>query len=199
MYGQSEATAAISWLTPEKCAEKIGSVGLAVPGGEISLLDAQDNTITAPHCPGEIVYRGGNVAMGYAQSGEDLCKGDEWGGVLRTGDVGETDEDGYLYIVGRLKRFIKVSGHRISLDEIDEKIMSDLNVLTVSSGIDEHLLVFVTDEREKDIVEDYICRKIAVVRRSFAVAVIQEIPRNDAGKVLYGELLERAKNLIAAQ
>ena len=199
MSGQSEATAAISWLAPEKSAEKIGSVGLAVPGGEVSLLDAQGNRITAPHCPGEIVYRGGNVAMGYAQGGEDLSKGDEWGGILRTGDVGETDEDGYLYVVGRLKRFIKVSGHRISLDEIDEKIMADLNVLTVSSGIDEHLLVFVTDEREKDIVEDYIRRKIAVVRRSFAVAVIQEIPRNDAGKVLYGELLERAKNLIAAQ
>ena len=72
--------------------------------------------------------------MGYAQSGEDLCKGDEWGGTLRTGDVGETDEDGYLYIVGRLKRFIKVSGHRISLDEIDEKIMSDMNIYSVSSG-----------------------------------------------------------------
>ena len=180
MYGQSEATAAISWLVPEKSAEKIGSVGLAVPGGEISLLDAQDHTITAPHCPGEI-------------------KGDEWGGILRTGDVGETDEDGYLYIVGRLKRFIKVSGHRISLDEIDEKMMSDLNILTVSSGIDEHLIVFVTDEREKDIVEDYIRRKIAVVRRAFSVSVIPEIPRNDAGKVLYGELLERAKALIAVQ
>ena len=199
MYGQSEATAAISWLAPEKSAEKIGSVGLAVPGGEISLLDAQDHTITAPHCPGEIVYRGGNVAMGYAQGGEDLCKGDEWGSILRTGDVGETDEDGYLYIVGRLKRFIKVSGHRISLDEIDEKMMSDLNILTVSSGIDEHLIVFVTDEREKNIVEDYIRRKIAVVRRAFSVAVIPEIPRNDAGKVLYGELLERAKALIAVQ
>ena len=199
MYGQSEATAAISWLAPEKSAEKIGSVGLAVPGGEISLLDAQDHTITAPHCPGEIVYRGGNVAMGYARGGEDLCKGDEWGGILRTGDVGETDEDGYLYIVGRLKRFIKVSGHRISLDEIDEKMMSDLNILTVSSGIDEHLIVFVTDEREKNIVEDYIRRKIAVVRRAFSVSVIPEIPRNDAGKVLYGELLERAKALIAVQ
>ena len=199
MYGQSEATAAISWLAPEKSAEKIGSVGLAVPGGEISLLDAQDHTITAPHCPGEIVYRGGNVAMGYARGGEDLCKGDEWGSILRTGDVGETDEDGYLYIVGRLKRFIKVSGHRISLDEIDEKMMSDLNILTVSSGIDEHLIVFVTDEREKDIVEDYIRRKIAVVRRAFSVSVIPEIPRNDAGKVLYGELLERAKALIAVQ
>ena len=137
--------------------------------------------------------------MGYARGGEDLCKGDEWGGILRTGDVGETDEDGYLYIVGRLKRFIKVSGHRISLDEIDEKMMSDLNILTVSSGIDEHLIVFVTDEREKDIVEDYIRRKIAVVRRAFSVSVIPEIPRNDAGKVLYGELLERAKALIAVQ
>lgn len=199
MYGQSEATAAISWLEPEKSAEKIGSVGRAVPGGEVTLLDAEGNIINAPHCHGEIVYRGGNVAMGYAQGGEDLCKGDEWGGVLRTGDVGETDEDGYLYIVGRLKRFIKVSGHRISLDEIDEKIMSDLNILSVSSGIDDHLVVFVTDKREKDLVMDYIRKEFAVIRRSFSVAVIPDFPRNDAGKILYGKLLERAKTLIAEQ
>ena len=63
-----------------------------------------------------------------------------------------------LYIVGRLKRFIKVSGHRISLDEIDEKIMSDMNIYSVSSGIDDHLVVFVTEEREKDLVKDYIYR-----------------------------------------
>ena len=199
MYGQSEATAAISWLEPDKSAEKIGSVGRAVPGGEVTLVDAEGNTITVPHSPGEIVYRGGNVALGYAQGGEDLCRGDEWGGVLRTGDVGETDEDGYLYIVGRLKRFIKVSGHRISLDEIDEKIMSDMNIYSVSSGIDDHLVVFVTDEREKDLVKDYIYRKFTVIRRSFSVTVISEFPRNAAGKILYGRLLEQATALIAEQ
>ena len=78
-------------------------------------------------------------------------------------------------------------------------MMSDLNIFTVSSGIDEHLIVFVTDEKEKDIVESYIRSKIAVVRRAFSVAVIPEIPRNDAGKALYGELLEWAKALIAEQ
>ena len=74
--------------------------------------------------------------------------------------------------------------------------MSDLNILSVSSGIDDHLVVFVTDKREKDLVMDYIRKEFAVIRRSFSVAVIPEFPRNDAGKILYGRLLEQAKSML---
>lgn len=77
--------------------------------------------------------------------------------------------------------------------------MSDMNIYSVSSGIDDHLVVFVTDEREKDLVKDYIYRKFTVIRRSFSVTVISEFPRNAAGKILYGRLLEQATALIAEQ
>ena len=195
MYGQSEATAAISFLPPEKALDKVGSVGVAVPGGEIELIDADGKPVEAAHLPGELIYRGANVALGYAVRGEDLCRGDDWHGGLRTGDVAERDGDGCLYITGRLKRFIKISGHRISLDEIDERIMDDIHIRCVSSGTDDHLVIFVLSEEDKTAVQDYVRRKISVVRPAFRVEAIDAFPTNEAGKLLYGELLKLTERL----
>lgn len=195
VYGQSEATGAISFLPAEKALEKPGSVGIAVPGGEIGLVDAEGNPAEGERVPGELVYRGKNVALGYAACGEDLSRGDDWHGELRTGDIAEKDAEGYLYIIGRMKRMIKMSGHRISLDEIDERIMNEINVRCVSSGVDDHLVLFVLNEGDKKAVEDYIRQKISVARPSFRVAVIDEFPANEAGKILYGILQETAERL----
>jgi len=196
MYGQSEATAAITYLPAEKALEKPGSVGIAVPDGEIRLIDAKGNPVEGKHVQGELVYRGKNVALGYAASGEDLSRGDDWHGELRTGDIAERDEEGFLYIIGRLKRVIKMFGHRISLDEIDERIMNGINVRCVSSGVDDLLVIFVLSEGDKKAVEDYIRQKISVVRPSFRVEVIDEFPTNEAGKILYGALLDTVKQSV---
>ena len=196
MYGQSEATAAITYLPAEKALEKPGSVGIAVPDGEIRLIDAKGNPVEGKHVQGELVYRGKNVALGYATSGEDLSRGDDWHGELRTGDIAEMDEEGFLYIIGRLKRVIKMFGHRISLDEIDERIMNGINVRCVSSGVDDLLVIFVLSEGDKKAVEDYIRQKISVVRPSFRVEVIDEFPTNEAGKILYGALLDTVKQSV---
>ena len=196
MYGQSEATAAISYLPAEKALEKPGSVGITVPGGEIELIDEEGNLSQAAHVPGELVYRGENVALGYASCGDDLARGDDWHGTLRTGDIAQRDEDGFLYITGRIKRFLKVAGHRISLDEIDEKIMNEIHVRCVSSGVDDHLVIFVLSEEDKNAVRDFVREKISAVRPAFQVAVIDAFPTNEAGKILYGALLETAKGLI---
>lgn len=196
MYGQSEATAAISYLPAEKALGKPGSVGIAVPGAEIKLIDGEGKPIETPRVPGELVYRGGNVALGYAAGGDDLCRGDDWHGELRTGDIAEWDEDGCLYITGRIKRFLKMSGYRISLDEIDERVMNDIHVRCVSSGTDDHLVIFVLSEEDKNAVQDYVRRKISVVRPVFRVVRIDAFPVNEAGKILYGALLETAKQVI---
>lgn len=196
MYGQSEATAAISYLPAEKALDKPGSVGITVPGGEIKLIDREGKPIETPHVPGEMVYRGPNVTLGYASCGNDLSRDDDWHGELRTGDVAELDEDGFLYITGRIKRFLKMSGHRISLDEIDEKIMYDIHVRCVSSGADDHLVIFVLSEEDKTAVQDYVRQKLSVVRPSFQVALIDAFPVNEAGKILYGALQETAKQFI---
>ena len=82
-----------------------------------------------------------------------------------------------------------MAGHRISLDEIDEKVMNEINVRCVSSGTDDHLVIFVLSEEDERAVEDY-------VRPSFRVVLIDEFPVNEAGKILYGALLETARQQI---
>ena len=188
MYGQSEATAAISWLPPEDALHKLGSVGRVVDGGEISLIDDAGNPVTGAHKRGELVYRGPNVAMGYALRGEDLSRGDEWNGVLRTGDLAEYDEDGYLSITGRLKRFIKLVGHRVSLDEVDGMIMDELNILSASVGTDDHLTVFVTGDKEKELVTAFLSKTLSTVRTGIRVLTVPAFPKNEGGKILYAEL-----------
>ena len=196
MYGQCEATAAISYLPAEKALEKLGSVGTVVPGGQIYLAGEDGQPVEEAHAPGELVYRGQNVTMGYAVSRTDLTKDDEWRGELHTGDIAERDEDGYLYITGRLKRFIKVGGHRISLDEIDEKVMNDIHIRCVSSGVDDHLVIFALSVEDSKAVKEYVRQKISVVRSSFKVVAIDALPVNESGKILYGALLDLAKKNI---
>ena len=193
MYGQSEATAAISWLPAEDTLRKPGSVGIVIPGGSVSILDETNHTVTGPYRRGELVYRGPNVAMGYATRGEDLQAGDEWNGEIRTGDIAEYDEEGYLTITGRLKRYIKMAGHRVSLDEIDSMVMDELNVLSVSVGTDDHLTVFVTDGQEKEPVAAFVPQKIPAARTGFRVLVIPEFPQNEGGKILYSALQAAAE------
>ncbi len=188
MYGQSEATAAISWLPPEDALRKPGSVGRVVPGGSIRLIDGDGNPVEGVQARGELVYRGPNAAMGYAQRGEDLNRGDEWNGEIRTGDLAETDEDGYLTITGRLKRFIKLAGHRVSLDEIDSMIMDELNIPSASVGTDDHLTVFVTGEQEKGMVTAFVPLVLSAARGNLRVLTVPEFPKNEGGKILYSEL-----------
>lgn len=108
MYGQTEAAPRMATLPPDRLDEKLGSVGTALPGGSFAIEDD------------EVVYRGPNVMMGYADTAADLAKGDEQGGVLRTGDLGRLDDEGFLYITGRTKRMGKVFGVRINLDDVEK-------------------------------------------------------------------------------
>ena len=193
MYGQSEATAAISWLPPEDALRKPGSVGRVVPGGSVRLIDEEGNAVEGVHVRGELVYQGPNVTMGYARCGEDLCREDEFNGVLRTGDIAEFDEDGYLSVTGRLKRFIKLAGHRTSLDEIDSLVMDELNILSASVGTDDHLTVFVTNEVDNAPVRDYLSKKLSAARAGLQVRTIPAFPKNEGGKILFAELQKIAE------
>ena len=100
MYGQTEATARMTYLPCEKNLDKVGSIGIAIPGGELFLEDDNGNEITTPNVIGELIYKGANVSLGYADSLFDLSKKDENKGILRTGDMAYFDWDGYFFISG---------------------------------------------------------------------------------------------------
>lgn len=99
MYGQTEASAMITYLPYVNTLKKIGSIGVAIPGGKVTLIDSEGNAIEEPHVPGEIVYEGRNVSHGYASFLADLNDDDKNSGILHTGDMAEMDEDGYFYLV----------------------------------------------------------------------------------------------------
>lgn len=111
MYGQTEATARMAYMPREKLQGREESIGIAIPGGEFFLTDEEGAVITSSETPGELCYRGKNVSLGYAECREDLARGDDNHGVLRTGDVAKTDTEGFYYVVGRKKRFLKIFGN----------------------------------------------------------------------------------------
>lgn len=110
MYGQTEATARMSYLPCQYTIEKIGSIGQAIPGGKFEIwtdmvIVEESNII------GELVYKGKNVSLGYAECFNDLLRGDDNKGTLYTGDLVYKDNDGFYYIAGRKKRFLKLFGN----------------------------------------------------------------------------------------
>lgn len=188
MYGQTEATARMSYLEPEYGQSKLGSIGKGIPGGRFSLADDEGRVIETTNEVGELVYEGANVSLGYAECKEDLTKGDENHGVLHTGDMAYCDDDGFYFIVGRKKRFLKLFGNRISLDYVETLLKEKLREC-VCVGDDSKLIIYTTDNGfdENEII-DFIVGRTKIVRTVFSVRHIDEIPRSESGKILYKEL-----------
>lgn len=170
MYGQTEATARISYVPPDMLCQKIGSIGIPIPGGKLTLSS-----------DGELIYSGPNVMIGYAQSLADLFTKESQLRLLSTGDLAWVDTDGYYYITGRLKRFIKLAGLRYGLDEIENFLEDEFEISCVVAGKDNKLMVFL----ETSILEDNLIFKRLqdkfLINRSFV-------------KVLSGEQLARKIN-----
>ena len=193
MYGQTEATARMGYLPWKKAIEKYGSMGIAIPGGKLWLKDIQGNKIIQPDIIGELVYEGKNVTLGYAICKEELKKEDERYGVLETGDMAKMDEEGYFYIVGRKKRFLKIFGNRVNLDETERMIKVTFEGLDCAcAGIDDKLYIFITeDSKEKrEEVKHFLSLKTGINISAFIVKTITEIPKNEAGKTQYRKLEE---------
>lgn len=189
MYGQTEATARMAYLPADKSLEKYGSMGIAIPGGRFELIDVNGDLIEEPDVVGELVYYGKNVTLGYSECLADLKKGDERHGRLVTGDMAKMDADGYFYIVGRKKRFLKMFGKRVNLDEIDRLLKTEFdNVDCASDGVDDSLYLFVTDKSLLDDARKFISEKTGINASAIHSQFIDEIPKNDSGKTLYKEL-----------
>ena len=172
-------------LPAELACIKTGSIGRAIPGGELFLIDENGNVLTDPVAEGEMCYRGPNVTMGYAICKEDLKKGDEFHGVYRTGDLARRDEDGCYFVTGRLSRFLKLLSYRVSLDQSERLIQQEFNIECACAGTDKRMNIYITDERKKDEVLEFISKKTNLFKNQFKVFVVSEIFRNDSGKIQY--------------
>lgn len=192
-FGTSETSARMAFLNPAMALEKIGSIGKPIPNGELFLVDEIQNEDGS--ATGELAYRGPNVTMGYALCKEDLLKGDEFCGEYHTGDIAKRDAEGYYYIIGRKGRFLKLFGLRVSLDETERILMSQYpNTDFVCTGDDKKMNIFTTHTGLKDEVVPFISGKTNIHNSAFKVFVIDEIPRNEYGKVRLAELDKMARN-----
>ncbi|MBE0674266.1 MAG: AMP-binding protein [Bacteroidales bacterium] len=122
MYGQTEATARLSWLPPEVYDRRKGSMGKGIPGVELRVVNEKGEPIK-PGETGEVIAKGDNIMMGYFADEEGIKNAirNEW---LYTGDLGTVDEDAYIYLTARSKEIIKVRGKRISPKEIEAVILA---------------------------------------------------------------------------
>jgi acyl-CoA synthetase (AMP-forming)/AMP-acid ligase II len=183
MYGQTEAAPRISYVPPEVLGSKLNSIGIPIPGGNLQL-DAETS---------ELIYSGPNVMMGYAETQSDLAKGDELNGVLRTGDIGAVDEDGYFSITGRLKRFVKLSGNRYGLDEIEEQLIHMTKSNIAVAGRDERLGIWIEgdDQHLQALAKAFLQEKYGLHHTLFRIHFMQTLPLLPTGKKDYAGLVSQ--------
>ena len=191
MYGQTEATARLSYLPPERLLEKLGSIGIAIPGVTLDIRNEHGEPV-ADGEPGEIWARGGNIMPGYWNDPEatQAVLHEGW---LRTGDMAYRDADGYLFIQGRKTDMIKSGAHRIHPKEIEEAIAE-------LEGVGEVAVVGVPDEILGQVIKAYIlpkpgatleplqvkahCHKrLASYKIPKSVEFVAELPKTASGKV----------------
>lgn len=177
MYGQTEATARMSFLPPEKLMDKLGAIGRPIKNGTFHL-----NQET-----GELLYTGPNVYGGYANGPKDLANFEQ-PDVLHTGDLAEQDNDGFYYITGRMKRIVKLFGTRINLDEIEQLLKNNFdNADFVCLGVeDKHLVVACvkTVIAEEDIKE-ILHKKVHIHPNVIRIYPLNEVILTPNGKIDY--------------
>lgn len=198
MYGQTEASPRISYVPAEQAFQKAGKIGIPIPGGALELLSETGTVIADANVVGEMVYRGPNVCLGYAESRGDLLLGDVNCGVLRTGDLGERDDDGYYRIVGRQKQFIKLFGNRVNMQDV-ELALAPLEMDIACSGREDLLEIYLvtgTTERALEI-KKRVMGNLRVGAKGIVVYGVDAIPRNESGKVLYANLDPENARILA--
>ena len=197
MYGQTEASARLSYVPPERLREKLGSIGIGIPGVTLTVRDEHGREC-APGEVGEVVAAGENLMQGYWNAPEEtalVLKSDG----LHTGDLGRKDDDGFIFLVDRIKNMIKVGANRVSPREIEDVIAEVAGVAEVCvAGVPDELLgeaveAFVVVAPGAEVPRERIlahCREyLAVYKVPRGVHFRDALPRSAAGKVVRSELV----------
>ena len=204
MYGQTEGTARLSYLSPKLLGTKPGSIGKGIPGVKLRVLDESGEEVR-PGEVGEIVAEGDNVTEGYWHAPEETAACFRHG-ALFTGDLATVDEDGFIYVVDRAKEFLKCGGKRVSCRQLEDRLLEFDGLLEAAVvGIPDDVLgeavrAFVVPRLPAgDGLEDRLhlfCKEHmppALVPKN--IVMLKSLPKNSAGKVLRQEL----KSLLTSE
>jgi long-chain acyl-CoA synthetase len=182
MYGQTEASPRMSFLEWKFAKKKIGSIGRSLPRTKFWIIDQKNKKVKKSGITGELIFKGLNVALGYSKNISDLEKGDENKGILKTGDLANMDNDGFIYLKGRINRIAKVYGNRINLDELEEKMLEhQLNVVCKNNG--DKIQIFY----EKDYSQINLLEKLSILsalnKTIFEFKKLNKFPKTPSGKI----------------
>ena len=191
MYGQTEATARLSYLPPHRLHDKLGSIGHGIPGVELQVRGLDGQPVAAGE-QGEIWARGENVSPGYYRN--PVATRDKFqDGWLRTGDLGRVDDEGFIYVVDRKDDFIKSWGHRVSALEVEEAALGMPDVVNAAvvgtpDDMAGELIVLFAEMTGNDSAREERLRKHleTTLSRHLVPDVIHLVPRlplNANGKV----------------
>lgn len=177
-YGQTEMTTIVSLLSSSYMLDKAGSVGKLFK--EVQLLSPRENS-------GEVIVESEFVSLGYAEQKEDLGRCDDNKGIWSTGDIGKVDQNGFLYLLGRIKRFIKITGIRISLDEVENLLNQEKKFgICACIGYDNQLQVVCEGKIESNQeIKEYLNTRLRINKKFIDVFLIDRLPRNSYGKIDY--------------
>ncbi|MHC4625473.1 MAG: class I adenylate-forming enzyme family protein [Planctomycetota bacterium] len=199
MYGTTEAAPRLAYLEPEMLASKCGSIGKAIPNVDLFVADKSGNELP-PGQTGEIVARGSNIMAGYWNDPIETAKVMK-NGLYFTGDIGKTDKDGYIYVVGRDRDITKVGGFRVSTKEIEDALLTINEVHEVAAiSVDDPVLgeaikAFIVPRRCADLTEEKIRKALRntlpLYKHPKYVEFIDSIPKNTSGKIMRTELIRR--------
>ena len=198
MYGQTEASARLSWLPPDRLEEKLGSIGLPIPGVSLTVR-RPDGSECGTGETGEIVASGPNIMQGYWNEPEETAEVLKADG-LHTGDLAYKDPDGFIFIVDRVKNMIKSGANRVSSKQVEETILELPEIV-------EACVLGVPDELVGEAVEAWLVRRdgstideqaiqrhcqknLALFKIPRALHFIDAIPKTPSGKVVKKALLE---------
>ncbi|MEM6888582.1 MAG: AMP-binding protein [Pseudomonadota bacterium] len=188
MYGQTEASPRMSYLPPTMAHDAPESIGQAIPGGRLYVVDAAGHPIGEPGVSGELVFEGANVMAGYATSRADLAQLEEIP-ALYTGDIAHFDGRGLFYIDGRAARFVKPFGLRLSLDEIEQSLREEYGIVAVT-GTDRRIVVALADPvADRAALLSTLAQRFGLPPAFFKVIDGHPLPRLSSSKVDYRVLL----------
>ncbi|RSL15187.1 acyl-CoA synthetase (AMP-forming)/AMP-acid ligase II [Edaphobacter aggregans] len=187
MYGQTEATARISCLEPERLDEKLGSAGRPLDNLAVRIVDEDGKDLPAGEV-GEIVVKGPSITLGYLNEPEESRRvfDDGW---LRTGDLAHLDAEGYIWIDGRMGSFLKMRGVRVSFEEVEAKVAAVPGVYECAAAavphpeVGEALALYIVPDKGAEDIIDRVRRSVSSNWTCESIQIVSEIPKTARGKV----------------
>lgn len=190
MYGATEASARLAYLTPAELERRAGSIGRAIPNVELKIV-CDDGRAASPGEVGELVARGSNISPGYWMNAPETRAAFGPDG-YRTGDLAYADEDGFLYLVGRRNDMLKVGAHRVGAREIEEVLSEHASIHEAAVVGEAHDLLgevpvaFVTSRNGQVDTAEILafCRGLLPDYKVPARIVVRDdLPKSGAGKI----------------